>query len=308
MTDEPTAGPEVPPRKFCVFVLSHGRAGRVRTIDSLRAGGYTGTWYVVVDNEDATVQDYVARYGRDRVIVFDKLAVSRTFDTADLSEDRRAVVFARNACFDIARDLGMTHFLELDDDYQKLEQRYGENGKLMYAYAKDLDAAFAAMLDFLDTSGAASVAFGQGGDLVGGLGSRRWEAKVLRKAMNTFFCRTDSDWRFVGRVNEDVNTYTTLSHRGRLFFTTLYATVKQGVTQANPGGMTDLYRTDGTYAKSFYPVMMCPSAVKVSMLSSSHARIHHKIDWNACAPKIVPESWRKWTPPPMSADSPHVTR
>ena len=59
------------------------------------------------------------------------------------------------------------------------------------------------------------------------------------------------------------------------------------------GGMDDPYRDQGTYAKSFYPVLYCPSSVGVSVMRSSQKRIHHRIDWNATVPKIVHERHRK---------------
>ena len=32
----------------------------------------------------------------------------------------RAIVYARNACFDLAKDLGITYFIQLDDDYDRI--------------------------------------------------------------------------------------------------------------------------------------------------------------------------------------------
>lgn len=37
---------------FCVFILTHGRAGNVKTLKMLQKQGYTGKWYCVIDNED----------------------------------------------------------------------------------------------------------------------------------------------------------------------------------------------------------------------------------------------------------------
>lgn len=34
-------------------------------------------------------------------------------------------------------------------------------------------------------------------------------------------------------------------------------------------------------------------AVKISMLNSAHKRIHHKINWNNCVPKIISPKHRK---------------
>lgn len=49
--------------------------------------------------------------------MFDKPKIAKTFDEADNFDDRRAIVYARNACFQIARKLGYKYFIELDDDY-----------------------------------------------------------------------------------------------------------------------------------------------------------------------------------------------
>ena len=51
-------------------------------------------------------------------IVFNKKEVAETFDEADnFYKDRRTIVYARNFCFQAARQLGFKYFLELDDDY-----------------------------------------------------------------------------------------------------------------------------------------------------------------------------------------------
>ena len=100
---------------FAVFILTHGRPENVVTYKTLKKQGYTGKIYIVIDNEDGKAEEYRKKFG-DQVVVFDKLAVSKTFDTADTQTDRRTIVYARNACFDIARDGGVRYFLELDDD------------------------------------------------------------------------------------------------------------------------------------------------------------------------------------------------
>lgn len=286
------------PDSFCVFILTHGRPDNVLTLRPLlEVGRYSGPWFLVVDDEDPTLPDYLARYGSDRVLTFSKEAVSRTFDPADLSSDRRTVVYARNACWDLARERGFDHFLQLDDDYTDIRFRYvSETGMFSRVVARNLDRLFGAMLAWLGSSGASAVALGQSGDFLGGAESSRWEAKVLRKAMNSFFCRTSDTWRFPGRLNEDVNAYTAFAHRGQLFLSTMYASVQQAQTQQSEGGMTGAYRDGGTYLKSFYPVLLCPSAVRVGLMPApAIRRVHHAINWNRCAPLILPESVRRTT-------------
>jgi len=259
----------------------------------LRECGYTGDWYVVVDDMDSTVDRYISNFGQDRVIVFDKRAIADTFDAADVSDDLRAVVFARNASFELARERGYDYFVEMDDDYYDFQHRYEDQSGFRMRFVRDMPAVFGAMFDFLDDSGASAVAFGQGGDLIGGHTGHRWKQRVVRKMMNAIFCRTSDEWRFLGRVNEDVNTYTTLATRGHVFLSTMDVVLNQKNTQTQSGGMTDLYRAEGTYRKSMYSVMMCPSAVSVTAMGETRVRIHHRVSWNSCAPKIISETHRK---------------
>lgn len=277
---------------FAVFILSHGRPDHIKTLKALQKGHYTGKTYIVIDNEDDTAGEYRKRYG-NQVIEFDKLAVSKTFDTADNFDDRRAVVYARNACFDIAERLGIEYFLELDDDYSAFQFRMIEGDSLRSIPCTQLDRAFEAMIRFLDASGALSVAFSQGGDLLGGADNANYHKRLLRKAMNTFFCKTSNKFQFLGRVNEDVNTYTCLGNRGHLFFTYMPFSINQTETQKSKGGMSEMYLDSGTYVKSFYTVMFCPSSVKIGTMGSAHKRIHHLIDWNHCVPCIISPRYKK---------------
>ena len=103
---------------FAIFILTHGRAKNMLTLNTLKKCGYTGKWYMVIDNEDKTADEYYELYGKKNVIMFDKKKKAEEFDTCDLqTRDRKAIVYARNACFDIAEQLGLKYFLELDDDY-----------------------------------------------------------------------------------------------------------------------------------------------------------------------------------------------
>ena len=155
------------------------------------------------------------------------------------------------------------------------------------------DRLFNDMIRFLDESGAITVAFCQGGDFVGGLDGGNFAKGLLRKAMNSFFCRADRPIEYRGTMNEDVVTYTTLSSRGLLFFSPTKTCVIQLPSQSLKGGMSDSYLETGTYLKSFYAVMSMPSCVKVQVMHTKHSRIHHRVDWERCAPKILNEKWRK---------------
>lgn len=281
-------------KNFCVFILSHGRADNVQTLDTLRKKRYTGAWYIVIDDMDSAQEAYKQKYG-EHVVIFNKAEAALEVDTADNFDDMRAVVFARNKLWDIAKKLGYDYFLVLDDDYSSIEWRFEkDNGtKLGFQPLQDCDSAFEIMLTFLDDTGADCVAFAQGGDFIGGVTSKKWKKKIHRKIMNSFFCSTKKRFKFSGRTNEDTTAYVDGGVRGKLFFSIVDLSIHQQQTQANKGGLTDIYLRYGTYVKSFYSVIFQPSAVKVKMMQTDHTRIHHSVSWNNCTPLIISDRWKK---------------
>lgn len=277
---------------FAVFILTHGRPDNVVTYDTLKKHGYTGRVYLVIDDEDDTEDQYRERYG-DKVIQFSKREIEKTFDTGDNFTNKRGVIiYARNACFEIARNLGVKYFCELDDDYTSFTFRFGEDNTFSSANVLSLDAIFSAMLDFYISLGdrCKTIAMAQGGDYIGGgAGSYGKAIKLTRKAMNSFICCVDRPFTFVGRINEDVNTYVRRGYEGDLFLTINQICLHQKQTQSNKGGMTETYLESGTYLKSFYSVMYHPAAVHIGLMGNKNKRLHHNIEWNAVAPKIIKE-------------------
>jgi hypothetical protein len=256
---------------FAVFILTHGRPDNVITYKTLQRQGYTGPVYIIVDNEDKTIDQYRKNFG-DKVIVFDKLAISKTFDTGDNFNDRRAVIYARNACWGIAEELGIEYFLQLDDDYGQFKYRINhrmEHPEDYFMVKTRLNEVFDSLLSYYKTISAKSIATLQGGDFFAGAESF---GKPKRKCMNTFFCSVNRPFRFVGRINEDVNTYTWFQGLGNLFLSVPFVQVDQIQTQASTGGMSEMYLDSGTYIKSFYTVMYAPSCVHVSMMGDTHKK------------------------------------
>lgn len=287
-------------KNFVAFILSHGRADRVVTYDSLKKSGYTGRIVIVLDNEDPSAPEYISRFGSENVVIFDKAAIAETFDEG-VPGDRRTIVYARNACFDIARKLGYRYFIELDDDYTVFEWRF--DNRLRYI-TKDkavcnLDAVFDIMLDFFKKIPAKSIAMAQGGDYLGdGAGGEGKQLRTKRKAMNSFICDTERQFTFLGRINEDVNTYTRNTSTGDLFLQIQQVCLLQKQTQSNAGGMTEVYLDSGTYLKSFFTVMYQPSSVKVRTMGNEYVnqkRLHHRVNWMLTAPKILKEKFKKKT-------------
>ena len=68
--------------------------------------------------------------------------------------------------------------------------------------------------------------------------------------------------------------------------------IDQPETQSVAGGMSDIYLQLNTYVKSFYPVMLNPSACKVSVFRSKYPRIHHKIYEENAYPKVISDRFK----------------
>jgi hypothetical protein len=279
--------------QFAAFILTHGRPNKIRTYTALRKGGYTGKIFLVIDDLDESREEYEKQYPGE-VVVFNKEEVSTGFDMADNFSGNMTVVYARNHNWDLAEKLGIKYFIQLDDDYTDF--RYKFNGKLHYGdwLIKDLDSVFEALLNFYEKIPALAITMAQGGDFIGGkLGTYSQTVGTRRKAMNTFICSTERRFKFVGRHNHDVSTYTLLGSRGNLFLQLNQLAINQLATQSLDGGLTEVYKEKGTYIKSFYTILHNPSSVKIATIGTSYMRIHHKVDWKHTVPEILSETFKK---------------
>lgn len=279
---------------FAVFVLSHGRADSLRTIPTLLQRGYTGRWYIIVDNEDSQISQYQNNFGNEHIIVFDKLAISKTFDIMDNFEGRQVPTYARNAVYQIAQDLGLKYFFEADDDLVCFRCRVlDEEGSLRTKYLTDMDAVITAYLDYMDNAPIDVLAFGQTGDLIGGKGSKLFSNSYIRKAMQGFFVRVSNPITYVGRFNDDVNAYVDAGKVGYILLTYKDVIMDTLETQKNKGGITENYLKYGTFVKSFYSVMLDPSCVSIGVMGDGNYRIHHTISWDNAVPKIISSDFKK---------------
>ena len=281
--------------KFTAFILTNGRPDNVKTIKTLERCGYTGSYYLIVDDLDQTKDQYIKNFG-DKVIIFNKEEVAKTFDEGDNFKDKRAIIYARNATFEIAKNLGIKYFIQLDDDYTDFRYRFDNDLKYDSSTPaiRKLDKIWSLMLEFYIESGIHSLTMSQGGDFIGGKdGSLGGNIKTKRKAMNSFFCSTDREFQFIGRVNEDVNTYTRYASTGPIFLTLNQVDLSQSKTQSTTGGMSEMYLDSGTYVKSFYSVMYHPSSVAIKEMGVSNKRLHHYVNWRNTVPMILNQKHKK---------------
>lgn len=282
-------------RDFVAFILTHGRADNVITYKAVRKAGYTGRIVLVLDNEDEQLDRYFSLYGKENCYVFDKAKYIASSDSI-CKGDHRAILYARNSCFDIAEELGYKYFIELDDDYSQFSYTFDNLGRVKQRSIKDINFVWRRMLEyFVSCPKVTCISMAQRGDFVGGQQNRMLSCiGTKRKAMNTLICSTERRFEFKGRYNDDVNTYTRLSQQGKIFLTIIQVAINQEQSQTLSGGMTEVYKHDGTYQKSFSSVVVCPSAVKLDMMGYVEKRLHHNVDWLRVAPKIINAKYKKY--------------
>jgi hypothetical protein len=282
--------------EFCVFIISYKRPDRVLTYKTLRKQGYTGKIYIIVGSDDNMVDEYKKKF-KDEVIVFNKNDYD--IDLVDNEfNDKITGSFARVASYDIAKKLGYKYFLLLDDDYEGFYFMCDSKGRFKHLKIKNLDKVFDIFFEFYkNCENISYLSFGQMGDFIGGkstfdefiFGKR---GRMVRKSMNVFFSSVDRKVKWVGRLNEDVNTFLYWGMKGKIFLTNFLISVLQKLTQTNPGGLSESYKSRGTYWKSFSSIIINPVAVKISVMGVVEKRIHHNVLWEYAVPYILPDKFK----------------
>ena len=277
-----------------IFIISHGRPNDIITLKTLKQIECKLPIYIIIDNEDKTDIIYFEKY-KNNVLQFDKKHYASLVDNFDNSGNYRTTTHARNACFDLAKELGYEYFLVLDDDYTEFKMRI--NHKLQhpsgkYLIIKNIDNVFLKTLEYYKNSNFTSICYSQGGDWFGG--ETNFNKKPKRKAMNSWFCSINRRFKFISRLNEDVNTYMALGNQGKVFMTIPFIQIDQKTTQKNKGGMSEAYLDGGTYVKSFYTILNRPDCTEINLMGRTDKRLHHLISWKNACPMIIDEKYKKY--------------
>lgn len=274
---------------FAVFILSHGRADTMTTLSAILKAGYLGDYYIIVDDLDKQKDRYIEKYGAAHVIVFDKNAWMEKTDTITKTGENRSPVFARNACYEIAKNLGLDYFTEFDDDLHSFSFRYVENGKLKAAPISDLDSVFEMLVDFMEKSGAISVGLSSANGMIGGANGK-YKDGLLYSIHQAFICRTDKRIEFKGILNEDGIATEIYSNSGKMPFEVVCINQSSPVRSTNAGGLKELYEANDEYIRAFYSIIAAPWCLRI--VKKKNGFITSRKSENA-QPKILSERWRK---------------
>lgn len=277
---------------FAVFITTHGRADNQITLNTLKELNYTGDWYLVVDDLDAQKDLYIERYGSNRVLVFSKQQYVEKTDVCQLEPSYKAVVFARNAVEDFARDMGYKYFMAVDDDVTKLRLRYEVNGSLKSAKLNGcIDDIFECIVQYIEESGVACVTFGFTNTYRGGVASVRKFTSRNRLCAELFIRNVAKPVKWRANFVEDLITSIDLGIRGDVCLQfvpiQLELCMSEGTQQ---GGMSEAYNETGRFKFYSMPAMVYPNCVSVAfdgLKWKTRTRAEYSV------PKIVSSRYRK---------------
>lgn len=276
-------------KDFAIFILSHGRAKDIATAKAIQKAGYTGDWFVIVDDLDEQKEEYIEQYG-EKVIVFDKKMIAERTDTITNTGDLRAPVFARNYCYDIAVARGYKFFGEFDDDLQSFMFRYNDGGHLKSKAITNFDEVIEAMLEYQEAANITSLGIACGGGMIGGVNGK-FSQKILRSIHQSFILRTDMPIEFKGLLNEDGIATEWCNSTGRLAFELCTICQSCPARSTNAGGLNELYKANDEYIRAFYLIIAFPNNLKILERKGT---ITVRRNTDTAIPKIINERWKKF--------------
>lgn len=276
--------------KFSIFITSHNSPNECKSFDSLRTAGYTGNIHIVIDDNDPQFDAYkkVAN-----VLVFNKQEYVDKLDIGMSKENPQlaAVLYARAAVEDFAKDMGLDYFIVMDDDLLGFRYRYVKDNKLCSKPVENFDEVIYNYIEFIKASNSLCLSFAHDGSFIGGAECVLSGKMLERRSCHTLYLRDASkefNWRFA--VNEDYVTSLLYANVGELMFTLPF--VQRTISGMNDRkeGMHDLYESTSEFQRAFYNVIACPWTCSVAEYKG------HKVvrtNKNIAYPKIISDKYRR---------------
>lgn len=249
-------------KDFAIFIITHARPTNQLTLNLLLEYGYTGEYYLVLDDQD-DVQAYIDLYEPEHIIIFSKEYYFSIADTG-LSKQERVLKFpqyARMAIEDYARDNNYPFFLVLDDDITSIRLRVDENGVLKsYHMNGIIDKVLESCIQFVDEANIACASFGFSNTYRSGVSALYKETARNRMCAETFLRngRFKVDWRPL--MIHDLLTSISHNMQGQVWMQLLNIQVDIKMSEGKvDGGSADVYRTFNKFRRVCFPLMMYPS-------------------------------------------------
>ena len=272
-----------------IYIMSKGRP-ECLTAQMLSNTEYPGEWFIVCGDNDTSIPQYIERWGKDRIIVFnwkewvDKTDLMDPFGVENGKPSGAAP--ARNAIHDISKNRGEKRHWQLDDDFPifyDVDDNTGkkiriEDGAILCKRMNRI-AQYGEKADLLDVGI-------DGATLFLNAESRR---KIARQVFGCHNLRSDNRfliWR--GRMADDIVQAIDTAHTGRgIQIAIKWFGFPYIQSAKKAGGNTDLYIAEGYIRKAGYAILADPGCCRMKIdKKGPHIKMNYP------QPKIVSDKYQ----------------
>lgn len=276
---------------YAAFILSYKRPDDQKTLNYIIKAGYTGKWYIVIDDSDPTVEQYITNYGKDHILIFNKLEMLKITDIPIYPPELNFAVYARNAIEKFAVDMGLDSFIAFDDDVLGLSLRYEYDGKLRNrGLTHNITEIFEGILNYMLEADISCTSPAYNNCYWGGIqGLTEQNLKdYLRMPIEIFFRNTKFKVNWVNLMGEDLVSGIKYGRSGQvwLMLPILQVIMPPCLKMTAEGGHTDTYRKYSPISLNLFFKVMTPNCFNISLVKNNWS---HSIRKDYCVPKIVVE-------------------
>ena len=271
-----------------IFILSKGRP-QCTTAKTLEGLGYKGEWWILCGNNDDRLEEYKRNWG-DKVLVFDWYKKVLECDLMDNFKGRLSgVTPARNVAKDIAKGMGKKRFWEFDDDFLGFKRtNLSKNKNEKIVNGDELEELLYQASLFGYRARATNIGFSFSFIECNPINYDKFNFRVY----GTHNLSTDESIfePYTGRTNEDINNPIDLARKGKYSFQFRFMQVLTRASRKESGGLTELYKQDGSIKRAAYSIMRCPSCCR---LVFDKYGWHDHINYKDLVPKFIDERYKK---------------
>ena len=285
---------------FAVFITSYNNPNNITTIDSLLNAGYTGDWYVIIEDNDPQLEAYKEKIPEDKLLLYNKKEQIKYYDTCDNFNILNTHTNSINLPSYFAKKMGYKYYYNAEDDYKGYFLKYKQKDKAFLKPLKNINMAFDMLIDLLNLN-----------DKIICLSFDRimkhnsigihdyWNDNIFKYFnYNGWICDVDKEFKFRGTVSEDVIVILDYYKKGYITFTILpiknehiwyYDKKKSEIT----GSGNDLVNMSVLDRENYYFYIFMTNPAGTKLVYEN--RLDIKYIKSKLVPKIIDERWKKFT-------------
>ena len=275
-----------------VFILTHGRPNTQLTLKMLREYEYSGKIFLVLDDTDKTIQQYIDNYGAENLIIFNKNHYINSVETVTNSPKYACILYAKAAVEDIAQSMGLKSFIIADDDLTGIRFRYENEGKLASKkIGKNFNKVIAYLNEMMLSTNITALSPLYTSFFIGGVGALNPSHIESARFTYIFVLRNAShkvEW--LADYGEDNITSFEQNKQGYLQLGIPYLQEDSvSPTVRLEGGMSETYATD-TFALCMRCIVVEPAYISTQWYNGKYVP---KIQRKNSLPKIISGRYKK---------------